>query len=47
MLWFGSKALKHDRSRVKRANPGLDRAEAQAEAGPLILMVRRANMAFP
>jgi hypothetical protein len=27
--------------------PVLRRAKAQAEAGPLMLMVRRANMGFP
>jgi hypothetical protein len=42
MLWFGSEgALK---SRVNEEIPVLRRAEAQAEAGPLMLMVRRANM---
>ncbi|MEH2506202.1 hypothetical protein V1290_005013 [Bradyrhizobium sp. AZCC 1578] len=45
MLWFGSKtALKSGYRGVNREIPVLRRAKAQAEAGPLMLMVRRANM---
>jgi hypothetical protein len=33
-----------DQSRVNEKIPVLRRAETQAEAGPLMLMVRRANM---
>ena len=46
MLWFGSKGRGNAMdSRVKSGEiPVLRRAEAQAEAGPLMLMMRRANM---
>jgi hypothetical protein len=32
---------------MNEKTPVLRRAETQAEAGPLMLMVRRANMRFP
>lgn len=45
MLWFGSvAALTTLMSRMNRKNPVLRRAEAQAEAGPLMRMMRRENM---
>jgi hypothetical protein len=46
MLWFGSKtALKRWGIAGEQGKiPVLRRAKAQAEAGPLMLMVRRANM---
>jgi hypothetical protein len=46
MLWFGSKGARYAISFADEwCDPGLARrAETQAEAGPLMLMVRRANM---
>jgi hypothetical protein len=41
MLWFGSEGAG---SRMNKEIPVLRRAEAQAEAGPLMLMMRRADM---
>jgi hypothetical protein len=49
MLWFGSKALKRDLfADESEEDPVLRQAKAQAEAGPLMLiMVRHANMRLP
>ena len=44
MLWLGQGALNADIADESEGIPVLRRAEAQAEAGPLMLMVRRANM---
>jgi hypothetical protein len=42
LVWL--KALKREESRMNEEIPVLRRAEAQAEAGPLMVMVRRSNM---
>ena len=44
LIWLGGGAEDAINSRMNRKIPVLRRAEAQAEAGPLIPMMRRENM---
>jgi hypothetical protein len=46
LVWL-KRALKRDYFADNQGIPDLRQAETQTEAGPLMLMVRRANMGFP
>jgi hypothetical protein len=47
LIWLGKGGKNAIHSRMNEQSRSCAERQAQAEAGPLMLMMRRANMGFP